>query len=175
MNLFTKTREIWDRTSFYAKINEAKTNIDSLSLPDILRKDYKQWIENIKTLGISSVVKPLSFLVTKATSETQRADEKDAFPPAIQTFMSSKNLSVFAIMTTSTSPAGTFQRELLLQTSPTDTDFLSRFAERASPELGLEKLAVESLPESTMRAVWRQKDASKSRKQVAPLLRKTMR
>ena len=50
----------FDRNEYFKKITAAKNDIGHLSLPDILRKDYKQWTEaGSVNLGISSVVKDI--------------------------------------------------------------------------------------------------------------------
>jgi exopolyphosphatase len=102
----------YNRDDYFTQISTAKADIDSLSLHDILRKDYKQWTEsgsNSVNLGISSVVKPLDFLLKKAES-------KSAFLASITSFAADRKLSLFAIMTayTSTPESGGFKRELLL-------------------------------------------------------------
>ena len=172
-------REIWDRNGFYNEIDEAKKNIDSLKLNDILRKDYKEWNENGHKLGISSVVKSLDFLISKSNTEPQISGKHDTFSNALEAFTSNKNLSIFAIMTASTSADGTFQREIFLQSSPAHSSIISQFSQEAVSKLSLETLAIEGLSdcnnEDLLRKIWLQKDVSKSRKQVAPLLREAMR
>ena len=180
----------WNRDAFYKEINDAKTKIDDLDPIDILRKDYKQWTENNIVLGISSVVKPLDFLVEKGKSIQSKNSNapQEAFEQLISEFMAQRRLSIFAIMTASTAPRGEFQRELFLQAQPEASEAAQRFAETATSDLGLESLGVEGLTgkggsgkgtdddgtddDGTWRMVWLQKDVSKSRKQVAPLLRK---
>lgn len=182
----------WDRTQFYNEINNAKSNINHLKFPDILRKDYKQWTENGLNLGISAIVKPLDFLITKVNTtegpQLPGEEEKhdDAFSHTIKTFIANRNLSIFAIMTTSTSSNDddTFQRQLFLQSSPVHSHIISKFLQRAIDELDLEPLTIDALLPSSnnndnndlpLRYVYRQKDISKSRKQVAPILREAMR
>ena len=185
---------VWDRTQFYNNLHTAKQNIDFLILDDILRKDYKEWPSTAHPsaiLGISSVVKPLSFLTAKAAQETPDAEK--AFEQAIQTFMQDHHLSLFAIMTTfSTSHTGR-KRELFLQASPSpssDTPLTaaasaaSRFATQFRAELGLEPLQISGIDtavsidddraKESYRQVWTQKEINKSRKQVAPLLRQAL-
>ena len=171
----------WDRTNFYEEINEAKRDIGKLSLSDILRKDYKEWIEGDRKLGISSVVKPLRFLKDKAHKEVSERDEQSAFHQAVKDFAHARDLSIFAIMTASTSSQGNFEREIFLQGREGAVNATSKFEKDATDELGLElssgfapsNLKVES-SEYVWQRTWRQKDVSKSRKQVAPLLRKSM-
>lgn len=169
----------WDKTQFYNEINTAKKTTDSLTLTDLLRKDYKQWTENNLTLGISSILQPLSSLPAKALSSSPPHPHPHPLTKTITSFVYSKSLSIFAIMTISTSPCGTPTRELFLQAS---SSFTTRFARKAVSELGLEKLSVEGLVQGTsvddegvQRSAWTQREVAKSRKQVAPLMREAMR
>ena len=186
----------WDRTQFYNKLHTAKQNIDSLSLDDILRKDYKEWPSAAHPsiiLGISSVVKPLSFLTAKAAQETP--DVEKAFDQAIQTFMQDRHLSLFAIMTTFSTPDSGRKRELFLRASSSSSSdgspdaaasAASRFASQSRAELGLEPLHVpefdapsiadddDDRANEIIRQAWTQKEVTMSRKQVAPLLRKAL-
>lgn len=74
----------WERDQFYNEINTAQQDIDSLSLSDIWRKDYKDWTENETKLGMSTVVKPLSFMVNKARQESDRDGGNKDHPFEIQ-------------------------------------------------------------------------------------------
>ncbi len=184
IQLSAKEARTWDRAKFYEEINAAKGDIEGLALNDILRKDYKEWTENGKKLGISSVVRPLDFLVRKSQQERQPTNGEECFDIAISDFMTARDISIFAIMTTSTSQEKGFQRELLLQAQPAVASLAAQFSEHATAELGLEDMNVpgvleyktpaEGPGEHPFRTVWLQKDVSKSRKQVAPLLRKAM-
>ena len=164
----------WDRKAFYKELNAAKADIDDFEVKDILRKDWKQWREEDgKSLGIASVVKPLEFLATKATRE--RNDEH-GLETIIQEIMEDRGLSMLAIMTNSKSPEGGRKRELLLQALPSATAIRKFFDKRFNETLKLELLDLPGVRqgEEVLRNVWIQKDVSKSRKQVAPLLRQAM-
>ena len=197
----------WNRKKFYNDLHTAKQNIDPLTLTDILRKDYKQWSSSntnpSQTLGISSVVKPLSFLIAKAAKESPEseaeaeAETANAFNNTIQKFMQTRHLALFAIMTSFSTPTSGHTRELFLQTSPDSPSLsaaaASRFAAHSRAELGLESLHVAGINSTTAtnpnaderekntdtnsqwtRLVWTQKETRKSRKQVAPLLREAL-
>lgn len=173
----------WERGRFYEEIDRAKSDIGALELRDVLRKDYKAWREGEEALGISSVVKPLQFLVEKAKAEASDKSEGEAFDKAIESFMNERDLALYAIMTTSSTSSGQFQRELLLQARPDGTSAAQKFVAQASSELGLEALNSSSedfddsfkpMGSQTYRKVWLQKEVGKSRKQVAPLLRMAM-
>ena len=174
IQLSPKDARTWKRDHYYKEIDEARRDISRLSLTEILIKDYKGWIEGGIRLGISSVVKPLEFLVQKANEEKLSSMENQ-----LSQFMDDHDISVFAIMTTSTSSEGKFKRELLLQARPSVSSLAIRFAEEGASELQLEHISIKGIPTQDKpgqqwRNLWLQKDASKSRKQVAPLLRKAM-
>lgn len=181
----------WDQKKFYEEINDAKTNIEGFEFDEILRKDYKEWTYDGTKFGISSVAKPLEFVSGKArqssTSPTPSAIT-DAFDQAIETFMQSKSLSIFAIMTIFQSPGQPLRRELFLQATNTSSAaaISRRFAETASETLGLDPVHVPGIGAGEngddgssadgdkelgmTRKVWSQEKTWESRKQVAPLL-----
>ena len=165
----------WNRAEFYEEIDQAKRALDGLSLPDILRKDYKEWTERNLKLGISSVVKPLDYLIQKV----EMKNSESAFDQVVDEFMNSRDLKLFAIMTTSNAPTGQFQRQLLLQARPGSHKVAQRFEQDAKSDLDLESvpdLGIKVRDRSdSVRRVWRQWNLGMSRKQVAPLLRKAMR
>ena len=165
----------WNRKAYYEEIDAAKRDIGGLSLDEILQKDYKLWTENGLRLGMSSVVKPLEFLVNKAESGP-------ALKAGIERLMEEQDLSIFAIMTTSTTSEGKFQRELFLHACKAAAVPMSKFLDQAVSELSLQDLVIDGLsaqktlePERLGPWIWRQKAISKSRKQVAPLLREAMK
>ena len=174
IQLSPKDARNWNRDRYYKEIDEAKRDISRLSLTEILIKDYKGWTEGGVRLGISSVVKPLEFIVQKASEE-----KSSSFEDQMSQFMDDQNISVFAIMTTSTSSEGSFKRELLVQARPSASSLAIKFAEEGASELQLQDLNINGVPtldkpDQQWRKVWLQKDVTKSRKQVAPLLRKAM-
>ena len=166
----------WNRKAYYEEIDEVERDIGGLSLDEILQKDYKLWTENGLHLGMSSVVKPLRFLVDKAESGA-------ALKEGIEKFMEERDLSIFAIMTTSTTLEGEFQRELFLQARKAAAEPISKFLDRAVSELNLQDLEIDGLSsaqknlesESLGPWIWRQEAVNKSRKQVAPMLREAMK
>jgi exopolyphosphatase len=171
----------FDRTSFYEEIDAAKSNIGALKLQDIFQKDYKQWDQRSLKLGISSVVKPINFLVKKAGDEKSAQSASDAFLGAMNQFSEERDLDLFTLMTTSTSPADEFQREILLWAfNERGVSAAEKFAANSSDELGLEdwhdmpNLSDATCSEGQWRKVWWQRQVQHSRKRVAPLLRDAM-
>jgi exopolyphosphatase len=158
----------FDRDEYFERITAAKNDIGRLSLPDILRKDYKQWTEAGSTkLGISSVVKDIQFLIDKAGGRVK-------FFAACKDFALERNLSIFSIMTTSQND-GTFRRELLVWgLDERAVRATEKFGYDCKEKLVLKKWGEGSLDfrdESQWRRCWWQERVEHSRKQVAPMLR----
>ncbi|ELR09802.1 Exopolyphosphatase [Pseudogymnoascus destructans] len=170
--LRSSSSDKYDRDGYYTEINDAKQAIDDLSLNDILRKDYKQWTEGQGVnLGMSSAVKDVRFLLDKARNE-------ESFWKEVQAFAEARKLSVCAVMTTFTHN-GQFGRELLLLgLDEAGVKAAKTFEEGASEELGLqgwESRRLDSTDSKTQwRRCWAQKNLGMSRKQVGPLLRKSI-
>ncbi|KLJ12146.1 hypothetical protein EMPG_09574 [Blastomyces silverae] len=150
-------------------------------------------IKNNKTvkLGVCCIVKPLSWLMEKCAREyetiatTPKDDTSSTAPLSkyLSSFAAEKHLDLVAVMTAfrSPEPESEFRRELLLYNLNRDClDGLKRFEAAAIGELGLEdgiwtvNFASLDAGDDTGRymRIWRQTDVSKSRKQVAPLLRR---
>ena len=174
----------WNQEAFYKEISTSKANsLDLLTIQEILERDYKQWTESSRkdeqlNVGVSSVVKPLAWLISKAESPSNLLEE-------IQTYVSRHNLPVYGIMTTSNSSKGEFQRELmLLAFGGPAMKALDKFESRGMEDFKLEtwsekKELVDLVQsqysnEAAKTKIWWQRDLAKSRKQVAPLLRKAV-
>ena len=178
-----KDARTWDRSAFFTDIDGAKRNIESLSLHDILRKDYKQWDEPGCKLGMSSVVKALDFMVNKAGNESGTGAEQ-AFHNTIGAFMAARDLGLFAIMTAFTSSEGKFQRQLLVTSREDMRAAVSQFESSNAKELRLEPIPPgENVDDDALKETerndlssssWTQQNISMSRKQVAPMLRKAL-
>ncbi|KAF8468806.1 hypothetical protein BDZ91DRAFT_655669 [Kalaharituber pfeilii] len=171
----------WDSSAFFTALNEAKMSLDGLSLKDILRKDYKEWFTESTPalkLGISSVVKPLSYLIS-----SERGG-KDEFLSALKGWAAERNLDVVAVMTAFTNEEGEFSRELLLwaiSDEAKNVGYMTRFSKWAQSKEG-EKLALAELQisgergggledmKTEQRRVWKQRNTEMSRKQVAWIL-----
>ena len=171
----SRTGPSYDRGAFFKEINDAKSNLDDLSLEDILRKDYKQWTEGNLILGISSVVKPIEYLKTKA----------EDLVAELVNFAKSCRCDIYAVMT-SHNDSGHFARQLLLMSveSGKPTDVVEKFFEKAGKQLRLkdsdtkldEDIAAsrrESVP--SWLKLWEQQNFEASRKKVGPMLREAMR
>ena len=189
-------KQPWNSNNFFLKLSEAKSSLDSLSTYDILRKDFKSFtttcppdtnqdtpgrITPTLTLGISSVVKPLSYL----TSSSRGGPE--AFLSALSRFAQERNLDVAAVMPSFTNEAtGGFSRELLVWEISEEAhraEYMKQFvkwAESKEGAMGLQPLGAEEGAEEGLRGledgegrrrVWSQGNTAMSRKQVAPGMR----
>jgi len=166
----------YDREAFYKEIDAAKSDISSLSLTDILRKDYKSWSDGGLELGIASVVQGLPFLREKADAEAGR---KDALVRACVEFAKERSLGLFAVMTAFTNPKGDFERELLLLATEEGkaSEAAKKFVGKSAGELKLVEIDEPASKDESVAwlGVWRQDSLESSRKQVAPLLREAMK
>jgi exopolyphosphatase len=174
----------YNRDEYFNEISTAKADIGQLSTPDILRKDYKQWTElGSASLGISSVVKPVSFLIKKAEGK------ESALLDSIRTFAADRKLSLYALMTTSSSESGGLARELLVLSSDAiGAEAIAAFEQSAAEILGLKSWGEGLLDcqgeggagagsqgqHGWTSRWWVQERVENSRKQVGPLLRKAL-
>lgn len=173
INICPKTSKQFNRDAFFGTIDDAKRDLDSMPLDGILRKDYKQWTEQGMDVGISSVVKPISYLKEKSDAEAKTSRSEDLIGIA-RAFAKQRSLSVYAIMTTFESEDGRFSRELLvLAPDQKGTEACKRFLEQAGSELKLEDVEGND-DEGHWVRLWNQHNVACSRKQVAPMIRKAM-
>jgi exopolyphosphatase len=180
INMSPKLGPKYDREAFYSRLDAAKSDISSLSLTDILRKDYKSWTDGGLELGVASVVQGLEFLRGKAGAEADQGG-KDSLVRACGEFAKERGLGLFAVMTAFTNGKGDFERELLLVSMEEGkaTEAAERFVEKAKGKLELADLKEGSGEEKdggvVWLGVWRQDNLEASRKRVGPLLREAMR
>ncbi|KAI9802381.1 MAG: Exopolyphosphatase [Piccolia ochrophora] len=171
----------YDRKAFFNEMQAAKQSLDSLRLKDILRKDYKEWLEHSKRMGVSSVVKPLGYLMDKAAHEQPGAANNKgiALLDAVRDHARNHDLSICVIMTSFKSEQGKHRRELFIWAFDADgVAQMKRFTNDAQADLQLRSWDEGTLDvtdgSSEWRRVWRQNFAQASRKQVAPRLRQAM-
>ncbi|KAE8447690.1 hypothetical protein EG329_010496 [Mollisiaceae sp. DMI_Dod_QoI] len=152
---------------YFKEISAAEKDVDSMSLVDLLRKDYKQWNDGDVALGICSVVKNMKFLVDKAGD-----DEK--LREALRDFAKERNLSVCSVMTR-TLTNDVFTRELLVWgMDQKGVESVKKFAGDAQPSLDLKTWRDGSLDledSDQLCLCWSQGKSQDGRKQIAPLLR----
>jgi exopolyphosphatase len=155
----------WDQNAFYAGLFKAKTSVDGLSLRDLLRKDYKEWTEAGRKIGIACVVKGVDWLRTKGDLEE-----------ALKSWGRERGLDIVGVMTTQ-GQGSEFRRELLLWAlNPEVKDAVKCFERRAQEiGLGLETWKGGELDVGEDRKAWEQRNLAMSRKQISPLLRECLK
>ena len=159
----------YDRDTFFEEINDAKSNLDDLSLEEILRKDYKKWTEGDFVLGVSACVRSISYIKAKSKYG-------DLVPELIK-FAKNQGDQLFAVMTAH-NDNGQFERQLLLLTlkEGQPTKVAEKFVESNEEEIELQE-SNEGLDASkaTWYRSWEQKNLTASRKQIAPMIREAMK
>lgn len=159
--------EEFDSMKYWSEIREMKESIDRLTVPEILRKDYKQWNEPDNILGISSMVKTISFLLKKAESKEQLLQQ-------LKKHSEERGLSMCCVMA-SHHDGDHYTRELLLWAfNEQGVSAAKQFEQDSRIELGLEEwdggeLDLDGTHE--WRRCWWQRKTQHSRKRVAPLMR----
>lgn len=191
------TETKWDRDAFHQVIGAAKaSSLDLLSMQEVFDRDYKVWTETASArvgqdgqdgqkghdrqtdvnVGISSLVKPLSWLVEHAGGVAQFLDEVDKFADA-------RELGVYAMLTPGHSGKG--KEVLVLGLDEPLGEVVQKFEDMGGEELRLTEWEedtglIRGLDEWTATKkggwkIWWMGDTSKSRKQVGPLLREAVR
>ena len=145
----------YDRDAFFKDVNEAKSNLDDLSVVEILEKDYKQWKEGELTLGISSCVRSIKYL---------QAKEEDLTPVLLK-FATERRLDLYAIMNAHNENSA-FERQLLLLAvnEGKARETAAKFVDAQSTKLELHesstKVAMKNAP---WLKLWEQKNLGASR------------
>ncbi|KAI5868491.1 DHH phosphoesterase [Durotheca rogersii] len=153
----------YDRREFFDHVSALKEDISRLSLRDVLRKDYKEWVEEAAAaaaaaeagarpevaplkLGTSSVPQPFAGLVRKAAAAEEEEEEEEEEAEArlvaeLEAWAAEKGLDVLAVLTASRAggEGGAFVRELLVwaRTGPEVVRAMRAFATACGAELGL--------------------------------------
>lgn len=171
----------YEREAFFEEITAAKSNLDALTVEDCLRKDFKTWSLEEESagknnvLGVSSMVKPLSWLMDKACKELGGDSKIIALREKMNHYAAGRGLAFQATMTASTSDEGKFQREfMLLAVDGSRQQLLDDFEAQSKEELGLEAWNEVTGSVGQGMKIWWQRNLSKSRKQVGPLLRELL-
>lgn len=157
----------FDKTQYNDELAVLKEDISAFGLRDIFRKDYKEWEEDCGLkLGLSSVVRNLDYLISKAVSPTHFLDE-------FGKYARERGLDLAGI-TTASAPNGEFQRNLLLWgMNDRGVAALKRFLDKAG-HLELEPWRNGALDDGNKRRAWRQRELRSSRKKLAPALREAL-
>ncbi|KAK5462997.1 Exopolyphosphatase [Exophiala xenobiotica] len=181
----------WDRDAFHRDISTTKTNsLNLLNMQEIFDRDYKSWTEEPQTssseeeasqamvnIGISSLVKPLSWLVEHAGGVDKFLDEIERFAKD-----EDRKLGVFAMLTR----AGDGKEVVVLAMDESVKKVIGKFEARGEEELKLrtwqeDAAVIKALDERLKKGekggwkIWWMGDTTKSRKQVGPLIREAVR
>lgn len=169
------TLEPWDRKAFFDGIWDAKNNVDKMPLRDLLRKDWKEWTETVdgtgekRKVGIAAILRELKWL--------KEREGGDGFLNGVKSWAEERELDVACVMTT-TGQGSEFRRELLVWELNDKVKGCVKTFEKKAEEagLGLETWQNGGLDsKDSRRRAWTQADITASRKQVAPLLRESVR
>lgn len=180
----------FDRNDFYNEIQESKSNsLNLLTMPEIFERDYKEWTETPANtdkhmkIGIASLVRDIPWLIKHATSTSKLVDAMNNF--ALKT---SHKLSILTLITKGEAPNGEFRKELVIVAYGDLASETLKIFEEDAGELklqewtedqdfskALEDIGKDSEHVKTASRVWWQGDVSRSRKQVAPLLREAVK
>jgi len=167
INISPQIGRTYDRDTFYKEINDAKSDLEDLSLQDILEKDYKQWTEGSLKLGISSCVRSIEYLETK----------EEALVTGLLKFAKAHELDLCAVMTAH-NDGPSFGRQLLLLAVKDGkaVEITEKFVKQNAHELQLSDSDVKIADDkATWLQLWDQKNLAASRKKVGPMLRAAMR
>jgi exopolyphosphatase len=185
----TPSDPTFDRTAFYEEIQESKSkSLNLLTMEEIFERDYKEWTETPSNtskpvnMGIASLVREISWLVKQAGSTSKLTEAMHSFARK-----TNHKLSILVLLTKGNGPDGEFRKELAIVAYGDFAIEALKIFEADAGELQLKEWnedqglldALESIAgsESLKSAyrVWWQGDVSKSRKQVAPLLREAVK
>ncbi|OJJ69375.1 hypothetical protein ASPBRDRAFT_131098 [Aspergillus brasiliensis CBS 101740] len=193
----------WDHNKYYEEVVAAKQgSLDLLTLREVLERDYKDWSERPSSpspssssskkwevkIGICSMVRSLPWLERKAGGAGALLD-------GVVEYATREELDVVMVMTAFSGAEGKFCRELLVCARGGDgVRGVEVFEEQAGVQLGLDKWRVLDGDEESKSSelgevkwengddgqpwrkwLWVQEDVTKSRKQVAPLIRDAMK
>ena len=151
--------------SFYSEIQSVKTSIEGMSLEDLLRRDYKEYDTSLGKLGISLVLRDISYLRENFSS----------FDKEVHSYGKDRKLKVHIIMTVS-GQGKEFHRGGLVITD--DPNVMQAIKEQGEEKYGFKDAEVFGVfadtEEGLLGWVYVQNDLAASRKQIAPMVREIM-
>ena len=174
----TTAQSQWTRDQFYNEVLEAKNNaLDLLTMDEIFDHDYKQWDEDV-SLGISSIVKPVSWLIqnpckgkpSNFVEELKRFADNDIRHLGISVFSTrglkdkAKELGVVAFTKEGEKAIEAFEKLAQQELDLEEWDGDDRLREHMQQKL-----------KNTKWKLWWMKDVTKTRKQIAPLMREAIK
>ncbi|KAI0182348.1 exopolyphosphatase-like protein [Xylaria flabelliformis] len=173
--------EKYDRNNFFKRIMDLKEDIADLSFRDVFRKDYKEWwIEGAQDLGLgtSSVPRGFDYLV-----DAKSSGDPTVFVDALRDWGEEKDeqgkMDLVVVLTGFQDQDGKFHRELLVWArSEAGVRAAKLFEEKWGDKLGLETWrdgVLDLKGDDGWRRCWAQRAVEHSRKQIAPMLRDTLK
>lgn len=152
-----------DRGQLYTEVQAAKSDLQGLTLDQLLRKDFKSAKAAKGTVGIASL--PLSLA---ALGQRTKEGEED-FEQVVQAFCKARHLDLLVIMTVMHDPV--FKREMALYTPPGVPSTLMTRTQAAlhAADLQLKPIQGSGLPHNVN--CFQQGTVRSSRKVVMPLLK----
>ncbi|ETN44680.1 uncharacterized protein HMPREF1541_10350 [Cyphellophora europaea CBS 101466] len=172
----------WNRDNFYDPIIGAKlTALDLLNAQEMFERDYKSWIEGSIEIGISSLVRPIPWLVDHVGGADKLAAEIRTFANRMQDEQTADGVvfDVFVLLT----PGADRGKEVLLVTFSEKAAKSIEVFEQKSESLGLQTWDNERSDEvsSSLKdefgegyKIWWMTQREKTRKQGAPLVREAV-
>jgi exopolyphosphatase len=143
-----------DRKQLFDDLQREKFNVSALDTPDLLRKDYKEWKLGSVTLGIASVLLPITDWVAKDSS----------LPASMGAYAKERSLDVLISMNAYTAPAFTRELAVYCENEELRNRLLSFLMES---ELQLKEITASG---SEAASYYHQGHLGYSRKKLQPLL-----
>lgn len=169
LGYYEKILHNFDRNEYYAQLKKEKNDLEGLSVKDIFKKDYKEFVfegtSEKLVIGIASVGKPLQWLLEQCGSELKLKEE------CVEA-QKERNVKLFAIMT-AWQEGHDFKRQILV-ISPTK-DKSEKIVSAVAAELKLEDFSQFNIKGAVddpyYFKAFQQLNVIASRKQVVPLLK----
>jgi exopolyphosphatase len=150
---------------FFDSLRDAKNSIDGLSLPDILRRDYKEYSTPLGKLGMSTVNRPVQCL----------KDQFASFEEDLRGFIRGRGLCAHVVMTWALS-GGEFRRAgMILSERKEVVETFKREGGEKFGMHGVDGIEVAGIVEGWTGWVYEQDALEISRKQVAPFMEEIMK
>ncbi|PSS05219.1 hypothetical protein BD289DRAFT_419772 [Coniella lustricola] len=170
--LESKLGKEYTRKKYYKELSQLKEDISQFSYCDNFRKDYKAWTEAGMVLGTASIPQGFHYMLNHLGDKETLIDE-------FRKFAQERQCDIGCIMTSSAKDDGVFKRNLLIWAfNPKAVEAVEKFVELHSETLGLAPFqdgALDYKGDGEVRYCWYQNVTRNSRKQLAPLLRATMK
>lgn len=166
LQIYSRLLPSIDREEHYNKIRRDKDDLDGLTIQEILRKDYKQYLfetagKNQLKIGIASVVKPLKWFYDEFGGES-------SFTEACSECQKENDVDIYVVLT-SWVDKKEFKRELAIMSTTFPNDGLLTIVKTIKDKLQLD--GESQITSESSFASFQQLNVSASRKQVAPILK----